>query len=399
VVTILETGETAEALLTVECYALDVTKTVATEFTRTYAWEIAKSSDTTSLILPRGFPWDVEYAVSVDTAGHTDSDASVSGVITIENPAPMAAQLLGVADVVAPDLAMTVECGVEFPATVPAEDAILCNYSGDLPDVEERTNTASATIQNYTYDADGVATESGTTDFSGSEPIAFGDPASELDTCVSVSDGWAGEFGTVCIDGELPASFTYTSTLGAYDECGMFDETNTATVETSDNGATGSATWTVEVNVPCGPDCTLSQGYWKNHSEFGPAPHDETWAYMPEGASTPLFDTGETWLYYFREPPKGGNAYIKVARQYMAAWLSGLHGANVADVADEIQQAIEWLDRYDGDPDEFDLDDKKLQHDFNKLQERLDEFNNGMVGPPKCDDDDGDDHEPVSLSF
>jgi len=400
VVTIVETGQTAEARVTVECYALDVAKTVETEFTRTYKWEIAKSSDTTSLILPRGFPWDVDYAVSVNTTGYTDGDVKVSGVITIGNPAPMAAQLLGVVDLISPDTALAVNCGVEFPVSLEAEDALECTYTGDLPDVGERTNTASATIQNYAYDADGAATESGTTDFSGSEAVTFGDPSTELDTCVSISDDWAGELGTACLaDDELPKTFTYTSTLGAYDECGMFEETNTAGFETGDNAATGSATWTVNVNVPCGPDCTLSQGYWKNHSEAGPAPYDNTWAYMPEGAETSFFDTEETWLYFFREPPTGGNAYIKVARQYMAAWLSGLHGADVAKVADEIQQAMEWLDQYDGDPEAFDLDDKKLQHDFNKLQERLDRFNNGMVGPPKCDDDDGDDEKAVGLTF
>jgi hypothetical protein len=400
VVTILETGQTAEARVTVECYALNVTKTVETEFTRTYGWELEKTSDTTDLILPRGFPWDVDYAVSVDTAGYTDSDAGVSGTITIANPAPMVAQLLGVADLVSPDIELQVDCGVEFPMSLDEESALECAYAGDLPDLEERTNTASATIQNYAYDVDGAASESGTTEFSGSEAVTFGDPSNELDTCVAISDDWAGELGTACLaDDELPKTFTYTSTLGAYDECGMFGETNTASFETGDNAATGSATWTVDVNVPCGPDCTLSQGYWKNHSLAGPAPYDNTWAYMPEGAETSFFDTEKTWLYFFREPPTGGNAYIKVARQYMAAWLSGLHGANVAEVADEIQQAMEWLDQYDGDPEPFDLDDKKLQHDFNKLQERLDRFNNGMVGPPKCDDDDGGNDKAAGLTF
>jgi hypothetical protein len=240
VVTILETGQTAEARVTVECYALDVAKTVTTEFTRTYGWELEKASDTTALILPRGFPWDVDYTVSADTAGHTDSDASVSGTITIANPAPMAAQLLGVADLVSPDIELAVDCGVEFPVSLDADDALECTYAGDLPDVEERTNTVSATIQNYAYDADGAATESGTTDFSGSEAVTFGDPSSELDTCVSISDNWAGALGTACLaDDELPKTFTYTSTLGAFSECGVFNETNVASFETSDNAATG----------------------------------------------------------------------------------------------------------------------------------------------------------------
>jgi hypothetical protein len=352
--------------------------------------------------MPRGLQWDVDYTVSLDTAGYTDGDVSVSGVIAVANPAPMAAQVLGVADVASPDLTLTVDCQIEFPFTIDAGGSLECAYAGELPDVEERANTATATLQNFAYDADGAATESGTTDFSGSETIAFGDPTAEQDACASVTDDWYGELGTACMTGELPAEFSYTSTLGGYDACGLFEETNTASFETSDNGTAGSASWTVEVNVPCGPDCTLSQGYWKNHSEFGPAPYDTTWAVMPDGASTPFFDTGATWLYFFREPPKGGNSYIKLARQYMAAWLNGMRGANLAEVADDIQQAMDWLDQYDGDPDVFDLDDKDLKHDFNQLQERLDAFNNGMVGPPKCEESEEDPDDPdlsVRMSF
>jgi hypothetical protein len=86
------------------------------------------------------------------------------------------------------------------------------------------------------------------------------------------------------------------------------------------------------------------------------------------------------------EPPKGGNAYIKLARQYMAAWLNGLHGANLSAVADEVQQAIDLLDQYDGSPMAYDPDDKELQKEFNMLQERLDEFNNGLLEPGSCDE-------------
>ena len=73
VVTIVETGQTASATVEVACHALTVSKTAVTEFTRTFAWEVQKTSDTTHLTLPAGFPWEVAYSVSVDTAGYTDS--------------------------------------------------------------------------------------------------------------------------------------------------------------------------------------------------------------------------------------------------------------------------------------------------------------------------------------
>jgi len=387
VVTIVETGQTAAATVTVNCYALTVAKTAVTEFTRTFGWEVLKTSDSTHLILPAGFPWDVAYTVTVDTAGYADGDAKLSGVITIDNPAPMAAKLLGVADMVSPDIAMTVTCPVEFPVTIDAGGTLECTYAGDLPDVTERSNTASVTLQNVSIDAAGAATETGTTDFTGAAAVTFGDPANLLDACAVVTDDRYGELGTACLADGLPKAFTYSLTLGAYDACGMYSETNTVSYKTSDTEVSGEATWTVEVNVPCGQDCTLSQGYWKNHSEHGPAPYDDTWALLPSGADTPFYDTGLTWLFLMREPPKGGNAYIKLARQFMAAWLNGLHGANLSAVAADVQRAMDLLQEYDGSPSAYDVDDKDLQKEFNQLQELLDEFNNGRMEPGSCEED------------
>ncbi|MBE0591876.1 MAG: hypothetical protein IH616_05690 [Gemmatimonadales bacterium] len=385
VVTIVETGQTAAATVTVNCYALTVAKTAVTEFTRTFGWEVMKTSDSTHLILPAGFPWDVAYTVTVDTAGYTDGDAKLSGMITIDNPAPMAAKVLGVSDMVSPDLAMTVDCQVEFPVTIDAGGTLECAYQGDLPDVAERSNTASVTLQNVSIDAAGAATEMGTTDFTGAAAVTFGDPANLLDVCASVTDDRYGDVGSACLADGLPKVFTYSLTLGAYDACGMYSETNTVSYKTSDTEATGEATWSVEVNVPCGQNCTLSHGYWKNHSEHGPAPYDDTWALLPNGADTPFFDTGLTWLFLMKEPPKGGNAYIKLARQFMAAWLNGLHGASLSAVADDVQRAMELLDEYDGNPSAYGVDDKDLQKEFNMLQGRLDEFNNGLIEPGSCE--------------
>ena len=55
-------------------------------------------------------------------------------------------------------------------------------------------------------------------------------------------------------------------------------------------------------------------------------------------------------------------------------------------MADEVQQAIDLLDQYDGNPMAYDPDDKELQKEFNMLQERLDEFNNGLLEPGSCDE-------------
>ena len=54
-------------------------------------------------------------------------------------------------------------------------------------------------------------------------------------------------------------------------ECGDHTFDNTASFETTDTGATGEDSWQVIVTVACPTGCTLTQGYWKTHSEYGPA--------------------------------------------------------------------------------------------------------------------------------
>jgi hypothetical protein len=71
----------------------------------------------------------------------------------------------------------------------------------------------------------------------------------------------------------------------------------------------------------------------------------------------------------------------------MAAWLNGLHGANLSAVAADVQRAMDLLQEYDGSPSAYDVDDKDLQKEFNQLQELLDEFNNGRMEPGSCEED------------
>ena len=380
----METGDEAGATVVVTCYALDVTKTAETEFTRTWVWTLDKTSEVSALTVPAGFPFAVDYSVTPD-ATSSDSDAKVAGTITVTNPAPMAAKVLSVADAATPDVTLAVTCeGATFPITLATDEKLECTYEGGLPDLSTRDNVATAELQNVTYDAEGAATETGTTAFTGSEQITFGDPTSNVDACIDVTDDQGGALGTICI-GDLPKTFTYSVTWGPFETCGSYNGVNIASFTTNDTGATGSDSWTVTVNIPCGPNCTLSQGYWKNHSEYGPAKYDDTWAYLADGADTPFFDSGLSWLETMRTPPKGGNAFFILARQYAAAWLNGLRGADVSAVAAEIQRAADLLDQYDGNPDGMDSIEGGVRKEFIQLAETLDYFNNGRIGPGKCD--------------
>jgi hypothetical protein len=370
--TIVETGQFGSASVVVKCYALQVAKRANTSFTRTWGWSIEKRGDQSAITLSPGQQFLVNYDVTVDATA-TDSAWAVNGAIAVHNPAPITATLTGVADVVSPDISATVDCGVNFPHVLAAGGTLDCSYSADLPDATNRTNTATASLKN---------TPGGTTDFSGSADVNFGDtPTIKVDECIVVADDKGGNLGKVCA-GEAPKTFAYALAVGPYNACGLYDFVNIAGFVTNDTGATGSDNWTVAVDIPCG-GCTLTQGYWKTHSEFGPAPYDDTWAQLPNGASTVFFLSGKSWYEAFRTPP-AGNAYYNLAHQYMAASLNLLNGAASTP---EVNAAIAWAEsRFFNlhGPNNF---PKNLRNQVLQMATTLDKYNNGLVGPGHCSGD------------
>src|SRR4029078_469457 len=104
--------------------------------------------------------------------------------------------------------------------------------------------------------------------------------------------------------------------------------------------------WEVIVTVPCPTGCTLTQGYWKTHSDFGPAKKsDPTWGLLPGGLgpNTIFYSSGQTWYQVFWTAPKGGNVYYILAHQYEAAVLNILSGADsTAQVDATIALADTW---------------------------------------------------------
>lgn len=349
--TIVETGQTASASVTVNCYALGVTKDAATSLTRTYHWSIDKSSsDPATLTLNPGETFLYHYSVTVDVTGHTDSAWAATGNIHVHNPAPIAATINSVTDAISGGITGVVDCGsATFPYTLAAGATLDCTYSATLPDATARTNTATATLQNHDFASDGAATDSGTTNASGTAAVSFANPTiSSVDECIDVTDTYAGALGTVCV-GDAPHTFNYTRTLGPYtsQQCGPHTIDNTAMFTTNDTSATGNDSWEVIVTVPCNTGCTLTQGYWKTHSDYGPAKKsDPTWGLLPggQGPNTTFYLSGQTWYQVFWTAPKGGNAYYILAHQYEAAVLNILSGADsTAQVDATIALADTWF--------------------------------------------------------
>jgi hypothetical protein len=371
--TIDETGQSDDASITVHCYAPVVSKDAETSFTRTYEWDITKDPDGEYWMFA-GDSTTQGYDIEVTKTGYTDSDWAVAGTITVQNPNPRAAMTVSLADVVSPDIAATLDCGGSL--MVPAGGSATCDYSADLPDGSDRTNTATATLNGI--------------DFSGSADVIFGDPTEEIDECIDVSDTNVGILGTVCAD-QAPATFSYSLWFGqhpdadVYLECGDNTHTNVASFLANDTGATGDDSWTVNANVACDFGCSLTPGYWKTHSEYGPAPYDDTWAILPDAADTPFFLSGQSYYEVLWTAPQG-NAYYILAHAYIAAELNFLNGADPSAAQAAFDEATVLFNTYT--PDEVAAlkgkTGKDLRAKFIDLAEILDDYNNGLIGPGHC---------------
>jgi hypothetical protein len=260
-----------------------------------------------------------------------------------------------------------------------------------LPDGTQRTNTATATLQNYAYDYEGKGTPSGTSAYAGSANVDFSKAAvNKIDECIDVSDSWYGSLGKVCAGvNTLPKTFTYNLTVGPYAECGSYKFDNTAFFVTNDTGFYGTDTWTVTVSVPCA-GCTLTPGYWKTHSYHGPAAKpDDAWYNLgdvdgdgvSEGPDEMFFLSGQTYYEVLWTSPKGGNAYYILAHAYIAARLNLLDGASSTPAVNE---STTWAENFFKVKTPADVLDKKERAKAIHYAEILDQYNNGYIGPGHC---------------
>ncbi len=303
-------------------------------------WTIEKTADTSEVTLSCDQTFDVEYEVTVHKVART-GEQFPEGTITVTNTTGGPLTLNGVADIAQssgdPGVAipLEVECsGIVFPYVMAAGEVVDCTFEGHIMEPTE-LQTVDLNEARASFAGGGVVS-------SGLIPYST-QFVGQTDLCVDVSDDLQGPLGLVCFP-ETDHTFTYTRPVGPFGASGVYNVVNTASFFGTDSGpggapdapglpgsATGEASWTVVATVACeGGGCSLTQGYWKTHSSYGPAAHpNPTWLDLPGGLGpdTPFFGTGKTWYQLFHTPPAQGNAYISLAHQYMAARLNLLAGA------------------------------------------------------------------------
>jgi hypothetical protein len=262
------------------------------------------------------------------------------------------------------------DCGGTL--NVPAGSSATCGYSANLPDASSRVNTATAKLNSV--------------GFTGTANVEFNlnSPNDVIDECIYVTDTYAGFLGIAC-GRNAPMTFSYSRDIGPYAECGQYQVPNTASFVTNDTGTTGNDGWTVIVDVPCAGGCSLTPGYWKTHSAYGPAPYDETWAQI--GEDTLFFLSGQSYYDVLWTSPRG-NAYYILAHAYIAAELNFLNGADPSATQAAFDEATALFSTYT--PEDVanakGKNGKELRDQFIAAATILDNYNNGYIGPGHCDE-------------
>lgn len=129
--------------------------------------------------------------------------------------------------------------------------------------------------------------------------------------------------------------------------------------------------------------CTLTQGYWKNHSAF--SKHvDPVWNSQE---NTPI-NAVVGWLSILQTSPQGGDAWYTLAHQYIAALLNQQNGAYApVEVQDALSDASTLLDTYN--PGQLVGKTKTLKTQRTEaitLAGILGSYNEGTTGPGHCGD-------------
>lgn len=371
-----------ESSCTTTIWELAVAKTALTSYTRDWDWTLEKLVEEDAIDICGQSSATLHYTVNAART-NTDTDHNVSGTITIHNPAPIPAPLVSVTDNF-DAFAIPVACGVSFPFDLPGGGYLNCTYSLDLGAATDGTNVASANL-------------SSGTSFSGSALVTFGDPTTEIDPIVTITDTLTCPEGFECgatpfpmdIGGDASIPFDVEVTKAGAECNSYFNVVNMVSLVESD--ASHSSSVSTEIyTCECGYGCTLTIGYWKTHAGFTGRNEDDVTQFLPIWLGTP-YATRSIEITTAAEAVEAlsmslghpSNGITKLYAQLLAAKLNIANGASMGDVTGYIQAADNFLESHDYE------DWKDLRKNEKKSvlmwMAMLDAYNNGDIGPGHCD--------------
>lgn len=224
--------------------------------------------------------------------------------------------------------------------------------------------------------------------------------APDHDFNVTVADGECWEVWTT--DGNanvITDKITFTETVpGGYDASFVLQTredgtiitnpsvaSNTGSVLVTNPGGVGfdGVVWTfTNTEIVTGEGCTLTQGFWKNHTGLGP--QADAWPALPGGvmALGTVNYTKAQLISIFNTAPKG-NGLISLARQLIAANLNILNGADPTDISATITAANALIGALIVPPVGSGF---LAPSATSALTQALEQYNEGVTGPGHCDE-------------
>jgi hypothetical protein len=364
-----------------------------TSFDRTWNWTVTKTDDRNSNVtVAQNEVLSLNYTITVGqgTPPYTDSNWVVGDGIVINGNPPFTVSSLSAVTATATQGATTTNGTVEkcstddlfatlvtFPFT---GTHLLCHYVTQLPNGSAGTANGAVAFSDS-------STQTGSTPFDFTSTYLTPGQPSQFNTTLNVVDSQQGTLGTVTAPLAHPMTFGYSIPL-ATGTCGSYDIPNTVNlIDPATGQSVAQASDTVHVTVTCPHvnGCTLTQGYWKTHSIYGPAAKaDPAWNLLPNGPNTSFFSSGQTWLQVFNTAP-AGNPYYILADQYMAAVLNQLNGASSTAAVDAaLATAVSFFNKYTPAQAAALSSTNADRKAALAAAITLDNYNNGLIGPGHC---------------
>lgn len=211
-----------------------------------------------------------------------------------------------------------------------------------------------------------------TLDFSG-----FGNGTVAINNFVTIDNEEAGEWAAYGAGEILIANGEILSIADGTQQVVEVNEVGVAKLVVTFNGSGALDEFCISVEEEEEEGCTLTQGYWKNEKKGAfPAPYNR---------GDIFFLSELTWQQVLKTAPKG-NAYFQAAHQYIAAALNIANGASSPEEVDDAMAAGMDLFNTYTPADIADLSgDDELRKDFIEINDILDSYNTGEIGPGHCD--------------
>ena len=353
---------------------LSVSKTAEARWTRTFEWTIDKSVTPALHELLTGESGTSTYTIVLTKSAGVDSPVTVAGEVCVTNNGAVATENLTIVDRIvgirANGTKQTLASGSVDTSANPVLDpgeSYCYPYSFVITpsaNFVAYANEARITITNDPREPGVPLGPSTSADFTiPASPTLINDSVNVDDT-----NGGSWLFNA---SGSVSYQRTFT--------CDQDEGTHNNTATIRETGQSDSASVEVRCVPPPGRGCTVTPGYWKTHSKYGPAPYDNTWALI--GEDTTFFLSGMTWYQVINTPPSGGNAYYILSFQYIAARLNVLAGASTTPAVDA---ALAWATTFFSTYTPATKLSKPVRDAAIANATTLANYNNGLIGPGHC---------------